>query len=197
VDHITQDTPPRRRAFVAEGWNDESGQAAEKVEMPSGQTRNQCFQNSEIRSLQRPLSRGDFSVDRNEKADLPQRPVQVHRLYAEDERPWFGRLEQVPHGSVEVVEHVMKHVVDPDHVERSLRQIGRVQRRANEFREVGHAVDRSALSGQLHRGGRHVEPGHSCSELRENHRVLALATANVQDPLAREIARRRKQYSFG
>jgi len=80
VDHITQDTPPRRRAFVAEGWNDESGQAAEKVEMPSGQTRNQCFQNSEIRSLQRPLSRGDFSVDRNEKADLPQRPVQVHRL---------------------------------------------------------------------------------------------------------------------
>jgi len=127
-------------------------------------------------------------VDRHEEADLAQGLVQVHGLDAEDRRPRLRRLQQCLQRGLEVVEHVVQDVVDPDHVERLRRQVRLRQRSAEETRLVGDAVDRGALPGQIDRPRRDVEPGDARAQLGQDHRVLPLAAADVEDGFSAQIA---------
>jgi hypothetical protein len=99
----------------------------------------------------------------------------------------LGRLEERSHGVVEVVENVVQHVVDPDDVERLLRQGGRVQRSANELRPIRNPVQGGAPLRQFDRTRRDVEARDAGAELREDHAVFALTATEFQDGLARQI----------
>src|SRR5207248_9556822 len=86
------------------------------------------------------------------------------------------------------VEDVVQDVVDPDVVERSLRQARGMKWSADESGPLRDPVDRGALPRQLDGPGRHVESGHVRAEPGQDHRVLALSTADVENVVACEVA---------
>src|SRR5207248_6982395 len=188
VNAVRELLPPPRCLFVAEIGNDELAETPEQMEVGRAQVRNDLPQNGEILLLEGPLSWRDLGMDGYQRANLAQGLVQVHRLDADDLRTGFRCLEKGAYAFFELVEDMVQQVVDPDHVEEALWQAGRSQWSADELRAVRHTVEQGPLLGEIDRTRRNVQAGDAGTEPGEDHRVLALAAADVEDRLVVQIA---------